>query len=170
MSQFAFATDAKSEQYCKDVVDALTWKFGISRVQAVSLLNHQWNGQDFVGVGDVRYHLREPRAWATYWKQEGVPPWYLAIDQFWQRMGPFSFATDTKSEQYCRSVVEALVWHFDILPNQALSVLNHQWEGEDFVGSDLRYHLGEPHKWAVKWKKWSEPTIRRFLNEQERVH
>jgi hypothetical protein len=171
VSQFAFATDAKSEQYCKDVVDALTWAFGISRIQAVSLLNHQWNGQDFVGAQDVRYHLGEPRAWATSWKQKGVSPRYLARDQFWQQMGPFSFATDAKSEQYCREVVEELVWYFDVLPSQALSVLNRQWRGLDFVGDhDLRYHLGEPCRWAMKWKSLSEPSIRQILSEQETGH
>lgn len=83
-------------------------------------------------------------------------------------MSQFSFATDAKSEQYCREIVESLMWYFDISPGQALYVLNRQWEGQDFVGDlDLRYHLGGPSAWAYHWYKRSEPTIRKILSEQE---
>lgn len=84
-------------------------------------------------------------------------------------MSLFSFATDAKSEQYCREVVDALVWEFGISPSQALDVLNEVWKGQDFVGKfDMRYHLGEPQRWVKRWKERSgtkgHQILRRFIH------
>lgn len=70
MSQLSFATDARSEQYCRNIIDVLVQVFHISQGQAVYLLNKVWGGQDFVGEEDWRYYLGEPEIWIRRWKME----------------------------------------------------------------------------------------------------
>ena len=66
MSPFSFKTDAKSEQYCREIVDILVTTYGLSRGKALRLLNRGWGYQDFVGERDLRYHKGGPEAWAKH--------------------------------------------------------------------------------------------------------
>jgi len=131
MSQFSFAADTKSEHYCKDVVDALTQEFGISRIQALSLLNHQWDGQNFVGEEDVRYHLGEPRAWATYWKRRECLLCIWRWTSSGSRWDPFPLPPTRNRSSIVKRWSMGLFGILICLPSQALSVLNRQWRGLD---------------------------------------
>lgn len=62
-------------------------------------------------------------------------------------MSQFSFRTDSKSEQYCRDIIAILVSSYGLSQSEALRQVN-KWEGQDFVGMDLRYHAGGPEAWA----------------------
>jgi hypothetical protein len=72
MSQFSFRTDTQSEQYCRDIIDALVSSYGLSQSEALRQVN-KWEGQDFVGQRDLRYHKGGPEAWAKHIFHE----WYL---------------------------------------------------------------------------------------------
>jgi hypothetical protein len=73
MSQFSFRTDTKSEQYCREILDALVSSYGLSQREALHSLNTGWRGQDFVSQRDLRYHKGGPEAWAKHIFHE----WYL---------------------------------------------------------------------------------------------
>ena len=66
MSQFSFRTDAKSEQYCREIIAKLVVAYGLSRSEALRLLNAGWIGQDFLGQRDLRYHKGGPEDWAEH--------------------------------------------------------------------------------------------------------
>jgi hypothetical protein len=76
MSSFSFRTDKQSEQYCREIIDALVTSYGLSQSEALQQVN-KWKGQDFVVETDLRYHKGGPADWAKHIYRE----WYLKDPQ-----------------------------------------------------------------------------------------
>jgi hypothetical protein len=64
MIRFAFDTDAKSQQYCEDIVSAMMGFFAITEEEAVGRVNRQWSRLGkMTGEYNWLYH-ESPEDWA----------------------------------------------------------------------------------------------------------
>ena len=71
---FLFRTDDASNRFCRDIVELLVGRSGLSPEEAVRRVNALWEGQDFLGE-DGRYRWMAG-VWAThlYHFYEHMPP------------------------------------------------------------------------------------------------
>jgi hypothetical protein len=62
-------------------------------------------------------------------------------------MTEFAFETDVKSFAFLGEVVAEMVRRFGIGRDEAIGRINNAWEGNDFLGIDVRFHE-TPDFWA----------------------
>lgn len=65
MSQFAFTTDAKSEDYCTLILGHMIEKLKIPRDEALAKMNATWKGLSIIGEDDLIYH-QDVDYWAEF--------------------------------------------------------------------------------------------------------
>lgn len=63
MSTFSFETDALAEEYCLDIAKDICDLYGVSREEAIDLINRQWHGRSLMGELGWLYH-DWPATWA----------------------------------------------------------------------------------------------------------
>ncbi len=69
-----FATNAKSDAYCREIVAEMVRLFELTEQEAVGRLNQHWRGQDILDEYDIVYH-ELPEHWAHVV--------YLGRDSYW---------------------------------------------------------------------------------------
>jgi hypothetical protein len=69
-----FATDAKSDAFCREIAAEMVRKYGVSDEEAVGRINRGWRGQDILGEMNIVYH-ELPEYWAHVM--------YLGKDSYW---------------------------------------------------------------------------------------
>lgn len=81
----------------------------------------------------------------------------------------FQFKTDSKSLEYCVSIIGEMQTHFGISEHEATLRINKKWLKLDFIGDeDIRYH-DLPRDWAFTiyygpdsfwWQREGDPTLK----------
>jgi hypothetical protein len=62
----------------------------------------------------------------------------------------FNFITDNESEEYCLEIVQAILDTYKVSQQEAIDLVNLQWQGETIIGEDDWIYHDSPIDWAKR--------------------
>ncbi|MBL0389095.1 hypothetical protein JJB07_21100 [Tumebacillus sp. ITR2] len=172
---FSFETSDEAYEFCKEIVEYMIRKFGITKEESVGRINEEFMNNDFIDEDDLRFHESD-KYWAhliyyghnsLWWRREGDPT-LKPVPYHGTHMN-FTFKTNERSHEFCVEIVMEMVTSFGISQEEALGRVNRAWSRGPFVEElDLRYHEDTDY-WAYQlyygnssecWNREGDPTLR----------